>query len=458
MWDIKYRPLSFGDVVGQEGSIQVLRARLLEGTAHDISYVFAGPHGCGKTTLARILARALLCRELDAKGNPCNQCDYCKSCLDETFAGFTEFDAASQGTTADMRSLVDSLAYDIPGVKKRVFLLDEAHRMSRDGQDVLLKAIEDKRMVVIFATTELTKIRDTIKSRCEVYEIRKTSRELLLERMQKVLQAEGVVFEDEAILKVIDLAKGHVRDILNKLETVSQTGPITLEQVQSRLNLGVSDTFFQILANLNNPTVSLPLLDTSCDQVGAVAVATGLAEAAMDAFKTGLGISVDSVPKEIALQAYQTLGESLPTLATYFLRQPYTSKAHLTCDLLQCSRGGLTVTSSLPAAPSLPVPVAVAAPVTSATSTTPTPDVTPGTEPPGTASVSQSATATRSSSKAPPLSRNDSAIIPPHHPRGGGVNRVEPQKTKSDVKREQTQPLTNLQFRAKVLSLLHVYK
>jgi len=458
MWDIRYRPLSFGDVVGQDGSIQVLRARIQEGTAHDISYVFAGPHGCGKTTLARILARALLCQQLDDQGNPCNQCDHCKGCLNETFAGFSEFDAASQGTTADMRALVDSLAYDIPGVKKRVFLLDEAHRMSRDGQDVLLKAIEDKRMVVIFATTELSKIRDTIKSRCEVYEIRKTPREHLLARMQKVLQAEKVDYEDVAVYKVIDLAKGHVRDILNKLETIAQTGPVTLDNVQDRLNLGVSDTYLQILANLSNPAVSLPLLDEVCDRVGAVAVATGLADAAMDAYRSGLGIYVESTSKEAADPVFQAIGERLPSLATYFLRQPYTSKSHLTCDLLQCANPGYNLLGSVKV-PTFSVTTESVTQSQTATTLVETLPVTsvvpsaPTSNPPQEPSKPPSNIPEAVSSKVPPLTRNDSACTPPVKPRGPDSKDIEA-SGKKESKLDKLKPLSDDVLRVKVLRYL----
>src|SRR5690606_11164904 len=227
-------------------------------------------------------------------------------CLNETMGAFTELDAASQGTTADMRRLVEHLAYDFPGAKKRIYLLDEAHRMSRDAQDVLLKPIEDNRVVVLFCTTEYGKIRDTIKSRCEVYEIRKIQREEILARAQMILRAEGVEFEDDAILTVIDHARGHVRDVINRLETIAQLGPITMVAVRERLDLSLTSVYYDILLALGDAALAIELVEGACGRVGPAQVATGLAEAAMNAYRQANKIHTDYslVDRERASQVY----------------------------------------------------------------------------------------------------------------------------------------------------------
>lgn len=334
MWDTRYRPLVFSDVLGQGGSTQVLRARLRKGLGFDSSYIFAGGHGSGKTTLARILARALLCLHPREDGDPCNECDHCQACLNETMGAFTELDAASQGTTADMRRLVDHLAYDYPGVKKRIYLLDEAHRMSRDAQDVLLKPIEDNRVVVLFCTTEYGKIRDTIKSRCEVYEIRKIQKEDILERVRWILGREGVEYEDDAILTVIDYARGHVRDVLNRLETISQIGPITMESVRERLDLSVVSVYYDVLLALGDAPQAIELIERACDRVGAPQVAVGIAEAAMNAYRHANKIHTDyaALDRERAAQVYAKFGRETANVARYFVGLgAYVSQLDLVC-------------------------------------------------------------------------------------------------------------------------------
>lgn len=366
MWDIRYRPLVFDDVLGQQGAAQVLAARLKEGRAYDTSYIFAGGHGCGKTSMARILARAMLCLNLGKDGNPCNECRNCKGCLDETLEAFTELDAASNGTTADMRDLVDKLAYSLPGVKRKIYLLDECHRMSKEGQDVLLKAIEEKRVIVIFCTTEYAKVRDTIKSRCETHEIRKIEQEDILSRMKMVLDTEKVEYEEEAVLTVIDLSNGHIRDILNKLETVAQLGPITAVSVRERLNLDVVSTYYDILLSLGDATRAVTLVEEACDRVGAPGVASGLAEAAMNSYRIAHKIHTKStnLDKTAAFKVHETFGDALPSLAEYFLRLNYVTTLHLVCDVVRLCGGGPVPALEAPTQPTVPITVQATAPAT----------------------------------------------------------------------------------------------
>lgn len=334
MWDTRYRPLVFSDVLGQGGAVDVLRARLNKGEAFDTSYIFAGGHGSGKTTLARILARAMLCLDPRPEGDPCNVCDHCQACLSETMVAFTELDAASQGTTADMRRIVEHLSYDVPGVKKRIYLLDEAHRMSRDAQDVLLKPIEDKRVVVLLCTTEYGKIRETISSRCETHEIRKIQSQDILARVRSILTKEQVAFEDEAILMVIDHARGHVRDVLNRLETIAQLGPITVEAVRERLDLSTVPLYYDILLALGHPPEVIARIEQACERVAATQVTTGIAEAAMNAFRHANKIHTDysQVDQQRAALVYERFGPEVTNIARYFLGLgAYATRLDLVC-------------------------------------------------------------------------------------------------------------------------------
>lgn len=340
MWDVRYRPMRFADVLGQEGSVKLLRARLQKGTGLDTSYIFAGGHGQGKTTLARILARALLCQNLQ-DSEPCNACDNCLGILAETSTAFAEMDAASRGTIDVARSIVDDIPFVIQNASKRVYLFDEAHRMSRDAQDVLLKPIEDKQLVAIFCTTEPEKIRGPIRSRCETYQIRKVTRDDILARMKRVLQQEGVDHEDDAVLTVIDFSGGHVRDILNRLEMVAQLGPITVAAVREYLRLSSVATYYEILLSLGDPVSATKLVDAVCDEMDAEDVATGLAEAAMNSFRLANGMHTDfsAVDKDLAKRVYDVHGPKVVQLADYFLQDYKPSRVSLVCKVVRCAHG-----------------------------------------------------------------------------------------------------------------------
>jgi len=377
MWDIRYRPLRFSEVLGQEGTVQVLRARLKAGTAHDISYIFSGGHGQGKTTLARILARALLCLNLGEDSEPCNTCDNCVAILNETTAAFSELDAASKGTIDNIRSIVDDLPFVIQGAPIRVYLFDEAHRMSKDAQDVLLKPLEDKKMIGVFCTTEPGKIRGAIRSRCEDYAIRKITREEIQKRAVWILDQEKVEYTDDALLTVIDYCGGHVRDVINKLEMISQMGPVNEAAVREYLNLSVISTYYEVLLSLGEPAKAVQLVEQACDRVGVDNAVTGLAEAAMNSYRLAHGMFADFtfVDRGSAVKVHELYGDAVTKLAEHFLGIGTPSKVGLICAVLACSEGAPAPRPTTRAA--APVVVQASAPTTPATPTPTTPQEPP---------------------------------------------------------------------------------
>jgi DNA polymerase III subunit gamma/tau len=406
VWDTKYRPQRFSDVLGQQGAIAVLKARLRNGSALDTSYLFCGGHGMGKTTLARIHGRAMLCERLNKDDpDPCNECENCLSILREEHQAFVERDAASQGTIDHVRKIVEDLPFAVMGAPKRIYIMDEAHRMSKDAQDVLLKPIEEKKMVAMFCTTEPSKVRGAIRSRCEEHTIRKVTREDILVWIKRVLDKEGVVHEDDAVLTVIDHSQGHVRDVLNRLEMISQSGSITLDVVREQLNLGLVSAYFEALLCL--PTDlgrTLSLVDAICERVTAEEAASGFAEAAMNAFRISKNMVADFTftDRELAKQVSELYRGREPQLASYFLRSRYLTRVGLVCEIAalhQSLVGGGAWSSVQPApetqmapmqvvvvaAPAQAVPVLASAPVeaviAAAVSAPPTATV-PSLEPP----------------------------------------------------------------------------
>ncbi|NDB58251.1 AAA family ATPase [bacterium] len=171
--DTKYRPIRYSDVVGNEGVVKVLKGIVSSGRGRSSSYIFAGLWGGGKTTLSRILARALVC-DAPVGGEPCDECFNCKSALGGVSDAIVEFDAASKSTKGDIQGLLESLEYSSFSGKRKVYIIDEAHAIGASAADALLKSLEEnvigsdseKKMVCIFCTTEVEKIRGAIKSRC----------------------------------------------------------------------------------------------------------------------------------------------------------------------------------------------------------------------------------------------------------------------------------------------------
>jgi DNA polymerase III subunit gamma/tau len=289
----------------------------------------------------------MLCENLDKSNpEPCNQCESCRSILNDSSVAFSEKDAASQGGIDQIRRIVDSLPFTIVGADKRIFLFDECHRMSKDAQDVLLKPLEERKMIGMFCTTEPEKVRGAIRSRCEEYGIRKVTRDDILVRMKHILEAEKVEYEDDGVLTIIDYAGGHVRDVVSRLEMIAQIGPVTLDNVREHLNLSVVSTYYQILISLSTDLKNaLQLTDQACERVTAEEVASGLSEAAMNAFRlaNGLGVDFSFTDRELAKKAYELHGLKLIEISGYFLRSRYVTQVSLICDLTTLAFSGVRV-------------------------------------------------------------------------------------------------------------------
>ena len=344
MYDIKYRPIKFSDVIGQDHVVQVLKARIKNGTSLNTSYIFAGGSGQGKTTLSRIFARAILCPNVDKEtGEPCNQCPQCQAILEGNDSAFEERDAANGGTVEVVRSMLENIPYTPPfGAPCRIWLFDEAHRMSAGAQDALLKPIEDKKVVCIFCTTEGRKIVGPIYRRCEEYAIRRVTREAILTRAKFVLDSEKVEYQDEALLTVIDHAGGHVRDVLNRLETIAQTGPVTVDAVRESLNLGFVSNFYHILLNLGNDAQVVQYIEGMSEHMSPEDISAGIAEAAMNSFRLCNGMYADFAytDKELAKQVYSRFGNTLLTITERLLKLRNVSKVSLLCSVLTLVQNG----------------------------------------------------------------------------------------------------------------------
>ncbi len=222
----KYRPQTFADVVGQEHVTRTLRNAIVEGRVAS-GYLFTGTRGTAKTTCARILAKALNCigpdgLRTDPNPEPCGVCGPCVSIANSSFVDVLEQDAASHGKVDDVRDITGSIKFPPMEGRYKVYIIDEAHQLSRDAMDAFLKTLEEPpdRVVFILATTELDKLPITIASRCQVFEFKRGSVAQISSRLSEVLQAEGVAAQPQAITLVARAADGSYRDSLSLLEQV----------------------------------------------------------------------------------------------------------------------------------------------------------------------------------------------------------------------------------------------
>lgn len=260
MLDLKYRPRRFKDVLGNDGVKKLLLTRAQNGSLGSQSMMFGGPKGCGKTSFARLVARALSCASLD-DGEPCGECPACVDILNETHPDVEELDAASQGTVDKVRSMIKDADYETVS-SHRIYILDEAQRLSASAQDALLKAVEDRIFVIILCTTEPHKIREPIRSRVEEYPIYPPSTELVLGRMEQICKQENIRAEDSILEIIARIHKNCPRQCLISLDTLASTAqPITQETIDQYFRFSSYELVVELLASLSNITAIFPILD-----------------------------------------------------------------------------------------------------------------------------------------------------------------------------------------------------
>lgn len=215
----KYRPQKFSDVAGQDAIIKALGNQVAtDRLAH--AYIFTGTRGTGKTTVAKIFARAVNCENLQEDGSPCCECPTCRGIADGSFMNVIEIDAASNNGVDNVRTIIEEVAYRPQSGKKKVYIIDEVHMLSPGAFNALLKTLEEppEYAMFILATTEIGKVPITILSRCQRYDFRRMSVDTLVGRMQKILSAENGSADEKALAFIARQADGSMRDALSLLD------------------------------------------------------------------------------------------------------------------------------------------------------------------------------------------------------------------------------------------------
>src|SRR5689334_22969163 len=242
----KYRPVDFTTLVGQEAMVRTLRNAIASGRiAH--AFMLTGVRGVGKTTTARIIARALNCIGTDGKGgptvDPCGVCENCKSITEDRHVDVIEMDAASRTGIDDVRELIEGVRYRPVSARYKVYIIDEVHMLSEKAFNALLKTLEEPppHVKFVFATTEIRKVPVTVLSRCQRFDLRRVPHETLVDWFAKVASAEKVEISPEALALLARAADGSVRDGLSMLDQAIAHGGGVVDAAQVRDMLGLAD-------------------------------------------------------------------------------------------------------------------------------------------------------------------------------------------------------------------------
>ena len=239
----QYRPKTFDSVLGQDRVVNVLKNQVKSGNISH-AYLFSGERGTGKTTCAKIFAKAINC--LSPKdGSPCMECENCKAIEEETTIDVVEMDAASNRRIDDIRNLKDNVIYPPNKLKYKVYIIDEAHMITREAFNALLKIMEEppSHLVFILATTEIEKIPSTILSRLQKYEFNKIDENKIKEQIDYILEDRSITMENEAIRLIIKKANGAMRDALSILDQVLSLGKESYKLSEVENLLGVVDFY-----------------------------------------------------------------------------------------------------------------------------------------------------------------------------------------------------------------------
>lgn len=232
----KYRPTNFREIIGQKSITDNLKSSILNGTFSH-AYIFTGPRGTGKTSTAKVLAKAINCLDLQ-DGEICGKCEACKNF--STSPDIIEIDAASNNGVDEIRELRSNITHAPASSKYKIYIIDEVHMLSTGAFNALLKTLEEppEHAIFILATTEVYKVPITILSRCQRYDFKKIDKKELIEYLKEICKKEKIDYEDQAIEEIYSLSEGCLRDALSVLDQISKSGDkLTLESILEGYNI-----------------------------------------------------------------------------------------------------------------------------------------------------------------------------------------------------------------------------
>lgn len=245
----KWRPASWDEVVGQDHIVQTLKNAVAQDRVGH-AYLFAGPRGTGKTTSARLLAKAVNCLHPDLAARPCNECAICTAINQGRFMDLIEIDAASNTSVDDVRDLRDKVNFSPSQGKFKVYIIDEVHMLSTSAFNALLKTLEEPppHIIFILATTEIHKIPATVLSRCQRHEFRRIPVQTIVQKLRELCDQEGIKIKDETLYLVARQSTGSLRDAISLVDQLSSMAQdISLEVAQDILGTATSQSVIDLV-------------------------------------------------------------------------------------------------------------------------------------------------------------------------------------------------------------------
>lgn len=244
----KYRPQNFANLVGQEHIRLTLLHEIQQGTLTH-AYLFAGPRGTGKTSTARLIAKALNCEKKNPEGEPCDACDFCITIRDGALIDVIEIDAASNRGIDEIRDLKEKIKFAPTRAKTKIYIIDEIHMLTKDAFNALLKTLEEppENVYFILCTTEIHKIPETIISRCQRFDFKRIDIKTIMTRLNYIAQMEGIEAEDAAIELIARHVEGGMRDAIGLLEQMTINNKLLAAHVRDHMGITGHETIETLL-------------------------------------------------------------------------------------------------------------------------------------------------------------------------------------------------------------------